>query len=210
MSYQKVLQRLHADADASDASLRDRFDSHQMKEALTNPRGFYHALRKEYLAIDERFGKFLYMSARMMHAKTIVEFGTSFGISTIYLAQALKDNGGGKLITTEYEAEKAEIAAANIREAGLSDFVEIRVGDALETLKGWDSEIDLVFLDGAKNLYVPLLKLLEPRFRSGTFVASDNSKMCPDFVEYLRNETNGYVSTDISGGEDNELAVWKD
>ena len=209
MSYKKVLERLHKEADKSDGTLRTRFNPAKLKEAMENPRQFYHEMKGEYLAIDENFGKFLYMSARMMKAKVIVEFGTSFGLSTIYLAQALKDNGGGKLITTEYEAEKIKVAKANVIEAGLEEFVIFKEGDALESLKGLGETIDLVFLDGAKNLYVPLLKLLEPSFRPGTFVASDNSKMSPEFVEYVRSEKNGYVSADISGGQDNELAIWK-
>ncbi|RYZ87212.1 MAG: methyltransferase domain-containing protein [Proteobacteria bacterium] len=208
MSYKKVLQRLHSEADTSDAALRATINPEMMQKAIHSPRSFYGDMKDQYLAIDETFGRFLYMSARMMRAKTIVEFGTSFGISTIYLAQALKENGGGRLITTEYEESKIEVARKNVSEAGLSAFVEFRQGDALETLKNFGEEIDLLFLDGAKNLYVPLLELLNPYFRAGTFIASDNSKMSPDFVSYLRNEKNGYCSTDISSRGDNELAIW--
>ncbi len=208
MSYKKVLQRLHAEADRSDETIRTRISPELLQKAKSDPRAFYGEMKNEYLAIDETFGTFLYMSARMMRAKTIVEFGTSFGISTIYLAQALKDNGGGRLVTTEYEASKIATAKKNVAEAGLSPYVEFREGDALETLKGFGEELDLVFLDGAKNLYVPLLELLRPRFRSGTFIASDNSKMSPEFVAYLRDPKNGYCSTDISSRGDNELAIW--
>jgi predicted O-methyltransferase YrrM len=208
MSYKNVLTRLHKEADEKDGALHERFTDADMKIALSDPKTFYRNLKTEYLAIDETFGEFLYMSARMSRAKTIVEFGTSFGISTIYLAQALKDNGGGKLITTEYEADKIAIAKANIQEAGLSDYVEFRQGDAMKSLEGFEGEIDILFLDGAKNLYVPLLKLLESNFRSGTFIASDNSKMSPDFVVYLKGSER-YLSTDISGKQDNELAIWR-
>lgn len=208
MSYQTVLQRLHAEADKSDTALRAQFKPEKLQESMQNPRAFYHEMRQQYLAIDEAFGKFLSMCARMMRAETVIEFGTSFGISTIYLAQALKDNGKGRVITTEYEAGKVVVAQKNIDEAGLRDFVEIRQGDALETLKDLKGTIDLVFLDGAKNLYVPLLQLLEPRFRKGTFIASDNSRMSTEFVAYLRQPGSGYLSTDISGRQDNELAVW--
>ena len=136
----------------------------------------YRTYVDNFLNVSADFGRFLYMCARARKAKRIVEFGTSFGISTIHLACALRDNGGGRLISTELEPTKAQRARENLEDAGLADLVDIRVGDALDTLKeGIDGDVDLVLLDGAFILYLPVLKLLEPHLRGGAFVIGDNA-----------------------------------
>jgi predicted O-methyltransferase YrrM len=151
------------------------------------------------------------MCARARKAKRIVEFGTSFGISTIHLACALRDNGGGQLIGTELEPTKAQRARENLEAAGLVDFVDIRVGDALDTLKeGIGGEVDLVLLDGAFSLYLPVLKLLEPHLRGGAFVIGDNAlEQSPGYLDYVRNPQNGYLSLALpfDAGRGNELTV---
>lgn len=93
-----------------------------------------------------------------------VEFGTSFGISTIYLAKAAKDNGG-KVISTEYMPHKVKIARQNIEEAGLSEYADIWEGDARETLRNINEPIDFVLLDGWPDLVFPIFKLLEPNLK---------------------------------------------
>jgi len=127
------------------------------------------------MPVGPGFGHLLYSLARSVKAKTVVEFGTSFGISTIFLASAIRDNGDGKVITTEFDPEKAERAKRNLTAAGLDEWVEFRVGDALETLSNPPREIDMIFLDGTKQLYLDVLKLLEPHLRSLGIIASDNT-----------------------------------
>jgi predicted O-methyltransferase YrrM len=130
-----------------------------------------------------------------MNARNIVEFGTSFGLSTLHLAAALKDNGGGRVIGSEFEPSKVQRARENMRAAELSDFVDIREGDALETLaRDMPPSIDLVLLDGAKSLYVKVLTLLEPRLRPGALLVADNADMCPEYVERVRAAGGGYLS----------------
>jgi predicted O-methyltransferase YrrM len=90
------------------------------------------SLRKAYLPVGREFGNLLYALARSSKSKTVVEFGTSFGISTIFLASAIRDNGDGKVITTEFDPENAERAKKNLAAAGLEEWVEFRVGNALE------------------------------------------------------------------------------
>lgn len=126
-----------------------------------------------YLSIEPAMGVFLNLCAKAIGATHIVEFGSSFGISTLYLAAAAKDTGG-RVTGTEMEASKAEKARANLEEAGLADYAEIRVGDALETLKDLDGPVDLLFLDGWKDLYVPVAKLMEPKLRPGSLLLADN------------------------------------
>jgi predicted O-methyltransferase YrrM len=207
----EVLDALYAEASQSDALMRQTVrsaDAPSKTEA-----DFYKAARKSYMAVGRDFGKLLYSLARSTKAKTVVEFGTSFGISTIFLASAVRDNGSGKIITTEFEPEKTAQAKRNLIAAGLEQWVEFRVGDALETLSDPPPEIDMIFLDGAKSLYFGILKLLEPQLRSGGIVASDNTDHdgMAAFLDYIRNCRNGYTSAAIltSGerGKAHEISI---
>ena len=198
----EILDALYADAAKSDALTRNTVrgsDAAGKTEA-----DFYKAARNSYMAVGRDFGNLLYSLARSSKAKTVVEFGTSFGISTIFLASAIRDNGSGQVITTEFEPEKAEQAKRNLAAAGLEQWVEFRFGDALKTLSDPPCAIDMIFLDGAKSLYFGVLKLLEPQLRSGGIVASDNTDHAgmADFLDYIRDCHNGYTSAAIiTGGE---------
>jgi predicted O-methyltransferase YrrM len=79
---------------------------------------------------------------------------------------------------------------------------EVRLGDALETLQEVPEPVDLVFLDGWKDLYLPVLKLLEPRLRPGAVVLADNihtfRKALRPYVEYVQSGENGFESTTLS------------
>lgn len=198
-----LLDALYTDAAANDHRARQA-----VKDSGAEPqtsREFFREMKKAYMAIGPEFGHLLYGLARTSGAKTVVEFGTSFGVSTVYLAAAVRDNGGGRVITTEFEPEKAEQAKRNLTEAGLADLVEFRVGDALETLAESPEAVDMIFLDGAKELYFGVLKLLEPRLRSGGVVASDNTdhKDMANFLDYIRQPKNGYTSAGIFTGGHN-------
>ena len=196
-----VVARLFAEAAASDARLDEQRQALSAGDAGTpmlrtdDYRALYGALRDFHLAVSGETAMLLYMLARSSRARTIVEFGTSFGVSTLHLAAALRDNGGGKLISTEFEPTKVARAHANLAAAGLDDLVEIRVGDALETLaRDLPEEIDLALLDGAKNLYPKVLSLLEPRLRSSSMVLADNADWSPDYLARVRGAAGGYVS----------------
>ncbi|WP_026873474.1 O-methyltransferase [Inquilinus limosus] len=167
---------------------------------------FYGHLKDLPLAVSREIGVLLYMLARGCGARTIVEFGTSFGISTLHLAAALRDNGGGRLITTEFEPSKVAQARENLTAGGLIDLVEIREGDALQTLGGDLPEtIDLLLLDGAKALYPEILSLVEGRLKPGAFIVADNADYSPDYLARVRSPANGYLSTPF--GEDVELSM---
>jgi hypothetical protein len=126
------------------------------------------ALKNAFIAVPREEGWFLHLTARAIGATGVVEFGTSFGISTIYLGAAVVDNGGGWVVGSELLPSKHQRAVANLKRAGLEQVVDVRLGDALETLRETPGPIDLVFLDGWKDLYLPVLKLLEPRLRVGS------------------------------------------
>ena len=133
------------EAETADQPLMERYrnrdGSHDLIKVLEAEAKDYRALYRTYadnfLNVSADFGRFLYMCARARTAKRIVEFGTSFGISTIHLACALRDGGGGHLIGSELEPTKAKRARENLAAAGLADLVEIRVGDALENAERW-------------------------------------------------------------------------
>jgi predicted O-methyltransferase YrrM len=172
----------------------------------TEYRELYSSMKDFYLAVSPETARMLYMLSRSIRARSIVEFGTSFGISTIYLAAALRDNGGGHVIGTEFEHAKVERARANLSAAGLSDLVDVREGDALETLsRNLPDSIDLVLLDGAKPLYTPVLSLLEGRLRSGALIIADNTDYTPEYLTRVRAPDAGYVSSPL--GDDVELSM---
>jgi predicted O-methyltransferase YrrM len=166
----------------------------------------YGHLKEFPLAVSRETGALLYMLARSIGAKTIVEFGTSFGISTLHLAAALRDNDGGRVITTEFEPSKAERAQEHFVAGGVSDLIEIRLGDALQTLAvDLPETIDLVLLDGAKALYPEILALLESRLRPGALIIADNADYAPDYLARVRSPEAGYLS--VPFGEDVELSM---
>ena len=162
-------------------------------------------LKTIYLSISPEQGRFVYLVARSINARRIVEFGTSFGISTIYLATAVKDNGGGMVIGSEIDPEKVIQARANLQAAGLEDYVDIRLGDALETLTNLDAPVDMVLMDGWKDLYLPLIKILAPHLRSGAVVLSDDvtrfKRTLAPYVAYMSDPHNGFQSETLPFAE---------
>lgn len=127
-----------------------------------------------YMSVSETGGQLLYLLARAVGARNVVEYGTSFGVSTLYLASAVRDNGGGTVVGTELQPDKAAAAQRNFDAAGLSDVIDLRVGDARDTLSDIAGPVDLVLLDGWPELALPVLELLEPRLRPGTLILVDD------------------------------------
>jgi predicted O-methyltransferase YrrM len=207
-----LLDRLFAEADAewpeANPPLPDLSDAERerLMGSKTEYLDFYGRLKDLPLAVSRETAALLYMLARSCGARTIIEFGTSFGISTLHLAAALRDNGGGRLITTEFEPSKVARARDNLSEAGLIDLVEIRAGDALQTLSvDLPATIDLLLLDGAKALYPEILSLVESRLRPGALIVADDADHSPDYLARVRSPDNGFMSTKFA--EDVELSM---
>lgn len=181
-------------------------DRTRMMQSRTEYIEIYSRLKDYPLPISRDTGALLYMLARTGGARSIVEFGASFAISTLHMAAALRDNGGGRLITTEFEPSKVSRARENLAAGALLDLVEIRQGDALQTLAAdLPEHIDLVLLDGAKALYLDVLRLLEGRLKPGACVVADNASRCPEYLAHVRSQANGYLSTPVAG--DVELSM---
>jgi predicted O-methyltransferase YrrM len=207
-----LLNRLFEEADAAEpetvAAFTGLSDEEQarMLRSKTDYGELYGRLKNLPLPVSRETGALLYMLTRSSGARTIIEFGTSFGVSTLHLAAALRDNGGGRLITSEFEPSKAARAKANLKAGGVIDLVEIREGDALETLSvDLPETIDLVLLDGAKSLYPEILGLLESRLKAGALIVADNADMSPNYLERVRSPASGYLSVPFS--EDVELSM---
>jgi predicted O-methyltransferase YrrM len=168
-------------------------------------------MKRTYLPVSRSQGRMLYLVARSIDARKIVEFGTSFAISTIYMAAAVKDNGGGLVIGSELEPSKHAKAKEHLRQAGLAAYADVRLGDALKTLADVEAPVDMVLLDGWKDAYLPILKLLEPKLRPRAVVLADNiytfKKALRPYVEYVQNEANGFVSTTLDISDGFELSV---
>jgi predicted O-methyltransferase YrrM len=204
-----LLNRLFSEAKASNAKVRELFGSmtpeernRRMSDPNSDYRGFYGRASELYLAVSEDTARLLYMLARTGNARSIVEFGTSFGISTIHLAAALRDNGGGRLIGSELMPNKIEQARANLTTAGLADLCEIREGDALQSLaRDLPDTIDLVLMDGHKPLYPKILDLLEGRLRKGACLVADNAAASPDYLALMRKPGGAYLSVEFEAAE---------
>ena len=199
-----VLERMHAAADNNDPPLLAKARGKQGSARTT-------LLDEAFIPVSPEAGRLVYTLVRGAAPGTTVEFGTSFGISTIYMAAAVRDRGTGRVITTELLASKADRAREYIREAGLLDVVDLRVGDALETLKDLEPDVTVLFLDGWKELYLPLLKMLEPKLKPGALVAADDIHLFPEalqpYLDYVREPTNGYVSVTFPVGDAVEVSA---
>jgi predicted O-methyltransferase YrrM len=203
-----LLEELFAQSQANSPNWSDfpREELNRLMHSKTEYRDLYERMKDLWLPVSRETAQLLYMLARSSRAKTIVEFGTSFGISTLHMAAALRDNGGGRLITTEFEPAKVARAREHLRAGGVIDLVEIREGDALQTLStDLPDAIDLVLLDGAKALYPEVLALLESRLCPGALVVADNADYSPEYLERVRAPAGGYMSVPFA--EDVELSM---
>jgi predicted O-methyltransferase YrrM len=167
------------------------------------------AMSEFYIPVTPDAGRLLYSLVRATRPTTVVEFGMSFGISAVHLAAAVRDNGVGRVVTTELSASKIAAAKQTFAETGLADVITILEGDALETLADLDGPIDFVLLDGWKDLYLPVIELLEPRLSAGKLVVADNASAADlqPYLDRVRNPANGYVSFNFLVRESDSMEI---
>ena len=149
-----------------------------------------------YMPVSAASGRLLYTLVRAARPALVVEFGTSFGISTLHLAAAVRDNGTGRVITTELSVAKARAARETFAATGLDDVITLLAGDARETLVDLPASPGVVLLDGWKDLCLPILHLLEPSLESGALVVADDidQQDLEPYLDYVRTPGSGYVN----------------
>jgi predicted O-methyltransferase YrrM len=206
-----VLSRLHAQSRRELPSLiihflRRSFPKWIRGERLTELNDSdVRFLRGKLIALSRDKAEFCYLLCRAIRASRIVEVGTSFGVSTIYLAAAIRDNGipgdDGRVITCEIDPVKAARARENLDAAGVGKAVELRIGDARDTLKSVSGPIDFLLIDSWTSLARPIVELLKPGLRPGALVACDNTGRFKteyrDFLDYVREPANGFLSIHV-------------
>jgi predicted O-methyltransferase YrrM len=189
-----TLERMFTEADAQLPTLGELMGKDAVP-AESSAQERADALSEFYLPVTPEAGRLLYALVRASRAMTVVEFGMSLGISAIHLASAVRDNGAGRVVTTELSADKVATATRNFADAGLDDVITVLQGDALQTLSSVEGPVAFVLLDGWKDLYIQVLELLEPRLAPGALVVADNTSMpaLQPYLDYVRNPANGYV-----------------
>ena len=204
-----LLDRLFTAAEDDEQAIARLMERERAAPVPLTSRERTELMEDAYLPVEPQSGELLYSLVRACRPATVVEFGTSFGISTIHLAAAVRDNGAGRVISTELSAAKVAQARANLAEAGLSDWVAVLEGDALETLATVGGPVGFVLLDGWKNLYLPVLRLLEPRLTAGALVLADDTismaAEMPDYLGYVRDPAHGYLSVSIPESDGLEI-----
>jgi predicted O-methyltransferase YrrM len=197
-----LLDRLYEQSTSQNEALGSYFTA-RAEEADFNWNAFdartNQFLSDKLVALAREKAEFCYQICRALRAKRVIEAGTSFGVSTLFLAAAVRDNvradgGEGIVIGTEYEPEKAKAARANFAEAGLSDLIELREGDLRETLVDVGAPVDFTLIDIWTPMARPALELVAPRLREGAVVIADNTAQFPDayrdYFEFVNDSAN--------------------
>ncbi|PHH88410.1 hypothetical protein CDD83_7554 [Cordyceps sp. RAO-2017] len=206
----QLLDRLHAESSAQESALR-REDFRPDEVAA--------AMRDKFIALDQDKAQFVYAFCRAVGARTVVEAGTSFGVSTIYLALAAAANAGpgrgpARVIATEHEPTKAARAREYWRECGeaVSGVIDLREGDILETLKEDIADVDLLLLDIWTPLALPTLKLVQPKLRRGAVVIADNTIMAAegykDLLDHLRGDGSPFITMTLPYSNGLEMSIY--
>lgn len=206
-----LLAKLHAQSEAQEAETQAYFRD-RLKRGDLSPEAFdaeIHAFMADKLvALDPIKAEFCHLICRSLRARRVVEVGTSFGVSTLYLAAAVRDNGGGVVIGTEYEPAKAAQARANFGAAGLDPFIDLREGDLRETLQDIEGPVDFVLMDIWPEMIGPALARVAPHLRAGAVVVADNTtlfrKGYRPFFDFVADPKNGLrtLTLPFDGGLD--------
>jgi len=175
---QAVIDRLQAKSRAQEAETGAWFADRAKKGELSwedFDEKSHRFMADKLVALEPAKAEFCYLTCRALRARRVVECGTSFGVSTLYLAAAVRDNGGGTVIGTEHEAAKAAAARETFAAAELDPFIDLREGDLRETLQDVGGPIDFVLLDIWTEMVVPALRLIGPHLRQGAVIVADNT-----------------------------------
>lgn len=201
-SLQALLDRLHAQSAAQEAETVQYFAGRAQRNEISWDDGLdadaNRFMADKMVALDPIKAAFCWIMCRALRARRVVEVGTSFGVSTLYLADAVRANGGGTVIGTEYEPAKAAIARAHFEAGGLSAFIDLREGDLRETLKVIEGPVDFVLMDIWTEMARPAVELLAPHMLAGATVVVDNTAQFRHayrhFFEFVADPKNGFTT----------------
>jgi predicted O-methyltransferase YrrM len=207
----ELLDRLYAQSEGQNEAIYSYFSARAAEGSL-DPNSFddrtNEFLRDKLVALDRAKAEFCYHVCRALGACRVVEAGTSFGVSTLFLAAAVRDNlrheslrpppavkHQGIVIATESEPKKVQIARSHFAHAGLSDFIDLREGDLRKTLVDFAGPIDFMLTDIWTPLARPALSLVAPYLREGAVAICDNTtqfrEAYRDYFEFVHNPKNG-------------------
>ena len=213
---ERLLAALHARSDEQIAAMQ-QLRRPAGQGGVSAHRGRGQVFRSDKLvALDRDKAEFCYLLCRANNARRIVEIGTSYGVSTLYLAAAVRDNvaaagGHGVVIGTEYEPKKACAARAHFEQAGLSRFIDLREGDLRETLKQIDGPVDFMLVDIWIAMARPALELVTPHLKAGAMVICDNTELhrsaYADYFAFLEDPVNGFRTMTLPFNGGLELSV---
>jgi predicted O-methyltransferase YrrM len=214
-----LLERLHAQSSAQDGALAEYFQR-RGREGSLDWKGLdadaHRFMSDKLVALDREKAELCFLLCRGLRARRVVEVGTSFGVSTLYLAAAVRDNarddgGSSVVIATEYEPAKAKAARAHFAEAGLADWIELREGDLRETLRGVVGPIDFALIDIWTEMARPALERIAPALRRGAIVVADNTaafrEAYGDYFEFVNDPKHGFATRTLPYPGGLELSV---
>jgi predicted O-methyltransferase YrrM len=216
---ERLLAALHARSDAQIAAMANYYTQRadEQRPPAEDEAAALKTFRSDKLvALDRDKAELCYLLCRAADARRIVEAGTSYGVSTLYLAAAVRDNvratgGDGVVIGTEYEPEKARAAHAHFAQAGLSEFIDLREGDLRETLRRIDGPVDFMLVDIWIPMARPALELIAPHLRPGAVVICDNTRQhrdaYADYFAFLEDPANGFRTMTLPFDGGLELSV---
>ena len=206
-----LLDRLHKQSDA-EVEETDAYFARRERDGSLDQENYcdddmHSFLSDKMVALDRDKAEFCYQLCRSLRVTRVVEAGTSFGVSTLYLAAAVRDNQveNGVVIATEHEPDKVMVARENFRQAGLSEFIELREGDLRQTLEDVGGPVDFMLVD-IWDVALPALERVSPSLRPGAIVVCDNTTVDAgeyrDYFEFVNDPGNRFrtMTVPFQGG----------
>ncbi len=198
-----------ADTDTRIEQVLAEYDARAAAEQSLHAAGWSADGRRDQLLlrIGPETGRLVNILVRGAGARRVVELGTSYGYSTVWLAAAARETGG-RVVSIDLARHKQDYAKVRLERAGLGEHVDWRTGDALELLRELQGPIEFVLIDLWKDLYIPCFDLIAPKLSRGAVLVADNM-LRPEFsrpdADAYRAHIRGYpgmesVTLDVGSG----------
>lgn len=168
--------------------------------AAQKPQQFVGSVEDAHVPISTASARQLYSVVRTIRPPTVVEISSRDRILTLHLAAAVRDNGAGHMFATELSDKAVGAIRQLFVAAGIGDIVTVLDADALDKLRQTSGEVGAKSFEGWKDLYLPVLQLIESRLPSGSLIVAGSADRpgAATYLEYVRNPINGYLSASVS------------